>query len=62
MSASIYSIQPAFLHVRLPEPVMNEVKELADESGRTVSDLVRDLLKTELRKRGRSVSLTIKLV
>jgi hypothetical protein len=41
---------------------MNEVKELADESGRTVSDLVRDLLKTELRKRGRSVSLTIKLV
>jgi hypothetical protein len=62
MPAAIHPIQPAFLHVRLPEPVMNEVKELADESGRTVSDLVRDLLKTELRKRGRSVSLTIKLV
>jgi|AntRauTorckE5430_2_1112549.scaffolds.fasta_scaffold01033_4 hypothetical protein len=62
MSTASKSVPPAFLHVRLPAPVLSEVKELAGDTGRTVSELVRDLLKTELRQHGRTVSLTIQLV
>lgn len=63
MTAMMREIPPKdFLHVRFPAPVLDALRQLAADEGCTVAAITRRLVKEELRRNDKTVTITINLV
>jgi predicted DNA binding CopG/RHH family protein len=56
------AFEESHLHVRLPSPLLEEIKDVAREKGIPLSVLIRTMIKTELASNGRTVSVIVNLV
>ncbi|SEQ08043.1 ribbon-helix-helix protein, CopG family [Neolewinella agarilytica] len=56
------NLNKSHLGLRLHVPVMDELKNMAEARGETVSSLVRDLIREELQRNGVAISITTKIV